>query len=254
MSPYGGYSPTPSISTLAAKRMWVWPMGHTRVLRSYRTEQNRIVRNFYLNVAISTCQWPSRGSSCSCWRVEMSTDRSREALGRFLDFLGEKGLMAPATAQTRKTSALKLLGVLDKEEAVDVTNIDVDQIARRFTNLHGQSYNPESVLAYRSRLKSALADFRAYLDNPLSFKPALQGRERTSRNRKEAGETPKTERIDPPAEPQRSQSSPVMASSNVMPIPIRADLTILIHGLPHDLTEIEARKISGVITALAVST
>ncbi|MBL8771075.1 MAG: hypothetical protein JNK30_06795 [Phenylobacterium sp.] len=182
----------------------------------------------------------------------MSNDRSREALGRFLDFLGEKGLMSPATAQTRKASALRMLSILGPEEAADVTAIDVEEVARRFNNLHGQKYNPNSVLTYRSRLQSALNDFQSYLNDPLSFKPAGQGRERATKPRKENGDAPAVAATkETTIEPVRPSPPPVMAGANVMPIPIRADLTILIHGLPHDLTQAEAKKIAGVVTALA---
>ncbi len=71
----------------------------------------------------------------------MSNDRSREALGRFLDFLGDKGMMSPSTAQTRKVSALQLLSILSDEEAIDITNIDVDDLVTRFNNLRGQEYS-----------------------------------------------------------------------------------------------------------------
>lgn len=183
----------------------------------------------------------------------MTNDRSREALGRFHDFLGEKGIVAPATAQTRKVSSLKLLGILDEEEAKDVTSIDIDALVTRFSNLHGQQYNPDSILAYRSRLRSAVADFKSYLENPLSFKTRIQSRDHQSRPRKDAADhstSQKTERVQ---EIVRAGPAPVMANSNVMPIPIRADLTILIHGLPHNLTPAEAKKISGVINALATA-
>lgn len=182
----------------------------------------------------------------------MNNDRSREALGRFLDFLGEKGMISPSTAQTRKTSALKILSILSPDEAMDVIGLDVDEVARRFSNLHGQKYNPSSVLTYRSRLQSALNDFESYLKDPLSFKPAGQARERISRPRKENGDAPaNSAKKETAVEPTRPSPPPVMAGANVMPIPIRSDLTILIHGLPHDLTQAEAKKIAGVVTALA---
>ncbi len=40
----------------------------------------------------------------------------------------------------------------------------------------------------------------------------------------------------------------------IIPIPLRADLTIYVQGLPLDLTPAEAAKIGRVITALATST
>lgn len=184
---------------------------------------------------------------------EMSTDRSREAFGRFLDYLGDKGLMSPSTAQTRKVSAMKILRILESDEAADVTKIDIDDLVRRFSNLHGQSYSPGSVTTYQSRLKSAMADFRSYLENPLAFMPSINGRERPSKSRKENGDSIKGSRSEAQPEPVRQPVQPPIGGTNIMPIPIRADLTILIHGLPHDLTEAEAKKISGVINALAAS-
>jgi hypothetical protein len=47
---------------------------------------------------------------------------------------------------------------------------------------------------------------------------------------------------------------PVIAgpmASSILPIPIRADLTIYIQGLPYDLTPTEAKKIASVIQAMA---
>lgn len=183
----------------------------------------------------------------------MSTDRSREALGRFLDYLGDKGLMSPATAQTRKVSAMKILSILEDGEASDVTKIDIDDLVMRFNNLYGQNYSPGSINTYQSRLRSAISDFKSYLANPLSFKPSVNGRERPAKARKENGEPSKKTQSDVHAEPPRQAPQSPIGGANIMPIPIRADLTILIHGLPHDLTESEAKKISGVINALAVS-
>lgn len=39
--------------------------------------------------------------------------------------------------------------------------------------------------------------------------------------------------------------------AHVFPIQIRPDLIVRFHGIPHDLTEAEAKRIAGVIMALA---
>lgn len=39
--------------------------------------------------------------------------------------------------------------------------------------------------------------------------------------------------------------------TGIVPIPIRADTTVRIHGIPHDLTKAEADRIARVIIALA---
>ena len=41
------------------------------------------------------------------------------------------------------------------------------------------------------------------------------------------------------------------ARSGIVPIPIRADLIVRVHGLPADLTVAEAQKIANVVQALA---
>jgi hypothetical protein len=180
--------------------------------------------------------------------VRMDGDRSREALAKFLDYLAEKDLMAGNTVQSRKAAASVILGILDKDEATDVTKIDVEDIVSRFARLHGSRYTPASLTAYKSRLRSALSDFESYLSNPLVFRPGLQRRERPrSRPVPEVSE-PGLPQTRP--ESVRSSFAPPI-SGNVLPIPIRADLTIYIQGLPFDLTESEARKIAAVVTAMA---
>jgi len=66
------------------------------------------------------------------------SNRSREELLRFLDYLRAKGLMSPATVEARKASANKVLAILDEDEAEDVTRIDIDHVVDRFSNLHGK--------------------------------------------------------------------------------------------------------------------
>ncbi|HWW27643.1 MAG TPA: hypothetical protein VNZ85_17295 [Caulobacter sp.] len=184
----------------------------------------------------------------------MDGSRSREALADFLTYLAEKGLMAAATVNARKAAASKILGILSDEEARDVTSIDVDDVVARFSRLHGKSYTPDSLTTYRSRLKSALSDFNSYSDNPLAFRPNVQSREKTNSKAPKDREqvTSRSDSSETRHETVRPTSVP-MASSNILPIPIRADLTIYIQGLPFDLTETEARKIAGVVSAMAIS-
>ena len=108
----------------------------------------------------------------------MDGNRSREALGEFLEYLAEKGLMAQATARSRKAAVSKILGILENSEANDVTILDIEDIVARFGRLYGKKYTPQSLTTYKSRLRSALDDFQSYLTNPLAFRPSVQSRER----------------------------------------------------------------------------
>ena len=183
----------------------------------------------------------------------MTNKRSREALQEFLSYLGDKGLMAKATAHARKAAASKILSVLSEDEAQDVTVIDLDDAVTRFSNLHGKKYTPQSLVTYKSRLRSALDDFEAYLVNPLGFRPSLQRRELRTKESKTAG-SPAQGKNEVTAATQDSPARPVhvpLPSSSILPVPLRSDLTVHIQGLPFDLTTAEAKKLANVIMAMA---
>jgi site-specific recombinase XerD len=181
----------------------------------------------------------------------MDGSRTREALAEFLDYLADKGMMEKATAQARKAAVSKILAILDRADADNVTELDLDDVMSRFTRLHGKDYTPQSLVTYKSRLASAIDDFKSYLSNPMAFRPSVRIRERAKpKTVQSPSETKSAPLQEARAEPSRSNPVP-MATANIIPIPIRADLTVFIQGLPFDLTESEARKIAGVITAMA---
>jgi hypothetical protein len=114
----------------------------------------------------------------------MNGKRSREAILEFQDYQAQKGLLAKATAAARKAALGKVLGILPAEEAEDVTNIDLDDVMLRFSNLEGRGYTPASMMTYKSRARAAIDDFESYLTNPLGFRPSLSRRERGSKSDK----------------------------------------------------------------------
>ena len=174
----------------------------------------------------------------------MAEKRTRQDFLTFLDWMSEKGLMAKNTVAARKAAANKVLGILSDDEARDVTLLDLNDIMRRFTNLEGKGYTPGSLTTYLSRLRSALDDFKLYLDNPLNFRPGVQPRER---RKQEA-------RKETPAVPTGNGGVVSPPTPNVLSIPIRPDTVIVIHGLPYDLNEAEAGKIANVIRAMVTPT
>ncbi len=168
----------------------------------------------------------------------MTGNRTRRDFLAFLDWLSEKGLMRRATVASRKASAAKVLRILSDDEAQDVTALDLDDVLRRFTNLEGRNFTPGSLITYGSRLRSALKDFKQYLDAPLSFRPGVQSRERRKADaRKEAAS--------------EMRGTGPTAPANALSIPIRPGTAIVIHGLPYDLNESEAAKVANVIHAMA---
>ncbi|MEH6700730.1 hypothetical protein [Parasphingorhabdus sp.] len=185
----------------------------------------------------------------------MSDKRDLNAFLDFMDYLSDKGLMAKNTAQARKAAANKVLGVLSSEETSDVTTIDLDDAIQRFSNLQGQKYTPQSLVTYKSRVRSALDDFEAYLMNPLGFRPSINTRERKSKKQqtgldKSASQNNQTANETPP---QIDKPSTGPLSNSIIPIAIRSDLTVFVQGLPFDLSESEANRIANVIKAMAMT-
>lgn len=182
----------------------------------------------------------------------MSANRSAAALLTFLDFLGQKGLIPPATASSRKATANKVLSILSDDESQDVLSLDLDNLMQRFHNLNNQQYTPESLQTYKSRMKTALEDFRSYTENPLGFKPTGQGKSKLKLATDKSGNgNQKTKSASDVASHSTPASSPAILGVSVLPIPLRADLTVQIAGLPFDLTPGEAKKIANIILAHA---
>jgi site-specific recombinase XerC len=175
----------------------------------------------------------------------MPSGKSLTDLSSFLDYLSDKGLMPKETAMSRKSTVNSVLGVLSDSEAQDVTTIDADDIMRRFHNMHGKRYTPGSLKTYRSRLASTIEDFIAYNNNPMTFRPATSTRER------KLHETRVVKNVDSVQKVDQGIVLKTNALLMMVPIPIRADLTIQVQGLPFDLTPQEAKKIAGVIMAMA---
>ena len=180
----------------------------------------------------------------------MSFEANIAGLLDFLDWMAEKGLAPANTASSRKAAANKVISSLGEDEASNVLAIDIDDAIQRFAIKHGGRYSTESLQSYKSRVKTALEDFAAYKADPVGFRPA--GRSMTSL--KKSTMTKATVRLKRP--PQKAtaspNSAPISAASNqgnVVPVPIREEVTVKIGNLPYDLTPDEAKKIANVILA-----
>lgn len=191
----------------------------------------------------------------------MVKDYSLDALNRFLDFALEKGLLKAETAKSRRTAVNKILEKITDEQRADVRKVDLDLEADHFANRQGAGYIPSSLLTYKSRAKTALADFVSWVDNPMGFRPSGTGngkggmkngasttKKAKTPNRVEEAETPARE-----TPPVRSHSAPAVdhPASLTFPVPIRAGLIVQLCGIPFDLTVAEAEKIAQVVKALA---
>ena len=212
------------------------------------SERNKNLIEKLLSYFFLTCLYGSSMMQTIRRSADMPNERSREKLLNFIDYLANRGLMAKATANSRRAAASKVLGILSTEEAEDVTSLNLDEVMSRFQNLEGQGYTPSSLATYRSRVKSAVEDFNRYLNSPLGFKPSVGKRERPK------SETSKSASATPAEQTKNSTgtrpTSPPMSNS-IVPIPIRQDVTVYVQGLPFDLSQGEAERIANVIRAMA---
>jgi hypothetical protein len=157
--------------------------------------------------------------------------------------------MKTPTAEARKAAVNQVLGVLSEEESSDVANLDLDSVMRRFQNLHGSRYTPESLKTYKARVKNSIFDFLRFRENPMDFRPSAGAGPKRLAKPKKASEVNAQQAFDAVSS-SRINHVPLMTAST-LPVPIRENLTVLIHGLPFDLSEAEARKIANVVLALA---
>jgi hypothetical protein len=169
------------------------------------------------------------------------SENSLDKLLQFMNYLSTKGLMNKNTVAARKAAVNAFLGILSPEEAQNVTNLDLDEVAIRFQNLKRTDFTPESLKVYESRARNAIDDFKNFLQNPATFKPQVAA--------------PRTQIIGKP-DKENNRHAPRGGAAFfdhevVFPVPIRPDVVVKITGIPSDLTKQEAAKIANVVNALA---
>ena len=185
----------------------------------------------------------------------MSLEYSVDALIEFLDYMSEKGLANKNTIQSRKAACTKVFGILDQGERSDVREIDLEQVAKRFANLRGTEYSPQSLQVYKSRVSTAVGDFIRFKEDPSSFKPSGSAKAspksaRASVKRQTSEEAVQKSATATPATGSAGGFGAAPAGSMNVPVPIRDGIIVQLMGLPFDLSKSEAEKISAVVKAL----
>jgi hypothetical protein len=167
-------------------------------------------------------------------------DFSGAKLLEFLTYCADKGLMNKHTVAGRKAAVSAFLGILEPQETADVTRLNLDEVGRRFMNLKGQEFTPESLRVYLSRARTSIDDFVRYRNDPSTFKPQVSAPRAPSTTKTDNDNgKPGVKLIDP------------LGQQMVFPVPIRPDVVVKIVGIPSDMTKREAAKIAAVVNALA---
>jgi hypothetical protein len=195
--------------------------------------------------------------------VEAQPDYSRPALARFIDFVVDKNLVHPATAQGWRVATTKVLEDLPAEAEADVRQLDVEGTFRRFLNKYPGRLSPASVGEYRRRVGRAVEEFVRWVEDPGGY--AFKGAPRTPRSdaRKPSESSPVRNGFEggegshggsgrrPGATPSPGLLWPAASDGIALQYPLRPDLLAQV-VVPRDLTVEEARRMGAFLMTLAV--
>jgi hypothetical protein len=172
----------------------------------------------------------------------MSTeDYSKKGLLNHLREAAKSGILNPAVARSRNIAAQQLLDHVTPQESENLRCLDVDVLCSRIHKLEETSMRIEALNLYNSRLKSALSDYFSWLEDPENF--CSNGSSSNTANSQAKMSKQEKKALE------EITLSQTKAQTDIIPVPIREDLTVFIKDLPMDLTAKEAAKIVRVIKA-----
>jgi hypothetical protein len=171
-------------------------------------------------------------------------DFSRDALARFIDYVVDKNLVNPSTAQGWRVATSKVLVELTPEERADVRRIDVEATFKQFLNRNPGRLSPASTGEYRRRVGRAIDEFVSWMDNPAGYGSRTAAWMVRS-------ERPPRYKVRPSAGP--SPARPVQRPESggmSLSFPVRPGFLAQV-VVPADLTVDEARRMGAFLLTLA---
>lgn len=180
--------------------------------------------------------------------MEAAPDYSREALARFVDYVVDKGLVNPSTAQGWRVATSKVLEDLSSDEEADVRRIDLDATFKRFLNRHPGRLSPASTGEYRRRVGRAIEEFVSWMENPAGYgsRTAAWAARAESRPRSR----PRPRPVTPSTAPSTSPAQPELPEGIALAFPVRPGFLAQV-TVPQDLTLDEARRMGAFLLTLA---
>lgn len=177
----------------------------------------------------------------------MSKIQSKTTTGlfEFCDYMVDKGYATAGAMEPWKTATKKILSAVDPGgyEQMDLSNIDLEDIQRRFETLTLTDYKHESQVTYGKRLSNAVNAYMEFLET--GKPPQLRKARQTS----------------PKAEPKnnvRSIATPKSASdtradSSLVKFPFpMADGTLAELNLPTRISKQDAERLATFVRTLAI--
>ena len=189
------------------------------------------------------------------WKRMSKSDISGESISgksfvAHWTWAAQKGVMNANTAKAVRAACSQVLSVLDDWESVDVRELDLSDLFRRFQNKRAKDFVPESLETYKRRFTVALDSFLGYIADPATWKSPFQGRAgRASRREK----TPDPPRFAEPGTPvlTAAQREALPTGYIDYPFPLRPGQVAHLH-LPADLSKAEAARLCAFLASLAL--
>ena len=174
-------------------------------------------------------------------------DYSRDALARFIDYVVDKNLVNPSTAQGWRVATTKVLDELTAEERADVRRIEVDSTFKQFLNRNPGRLSPASTGEYRRRVGRAIDEFVSWMENPAGYgsRTAAWAVKSESRPRSKPRLPPNTSPV--PVAPAGAYAEP---GGVALSFPVRPGFLARV-VVPADLTVDEARRMGAFLLTLA---
>ncbi|EPO2869083.1 TPA: hypothetical protein ACHKVW_004742 [Escherichia coli] len=160
---------------------------------------------------------------------------SVQAFKDFLEELMSLNIMKEATARNLKNSSARLLTVVQEEEMGDVTQLDVNELAERYINATEPKPSDSSITAYKSRMESAIKKFVAFQSGEeIPYTPI---------------DKESSEEKDLTGEPTKVEGKANALHTYDLPVVLRPEsgVTVTIKGVPNDITNEEAERISSIL-------
>jgi len=176
----------------------------------------------------------------------VNADCSVARLLEYCDELGASGQWNKNTASAMKTACERLLVGLSPDEMQDVRRVDVDGVARKYTNK--KIAKPDTCREYRRRVLAAITKFKEHMDDIETGKASCSASPITEIDKSTGAEIEKPARVKPSHIPREAPGS----KATTLEIPVRSDFKAQL-VLPYDLTPSEAKRLCKLIEALPIS-
>jgi hypothetical protein len=132
---------------------------------------------------------------------------------------------------------------MDAWETADVREFKPEDIFRRFQNLRGKDFKPESLRAYEQRFKQALESFLKYVDDPANWKAPGEQRSHNGAATGTRKRVSAERRVDGHAE---NEGLPPSAIKFEVPIPGKGVARFIV---PADISEVDLEMMNAVLHA-----